>query len=127
MVEGLISPIFNKANYLDYVDSHHAAKYFGADFISDDERTQFSAWFAGVNDKLFNNREELLAYCMVNVFVLIQVGCVLGNLFMKFVKMSPFREAIKISSNCNKVFRTMFLKPDSVSIIARGGYGVVDR
>ena len=36
--------------------------------------------------------------------------------------MEPFRQAIKIPSICNKVFRTMFLKPDSVGIIPRGVY-----
>jgi len=41
--------------------------------------------------------------------------------------MNPFREAITISSICNKVFRTMFLKPDAVGIIPRAGYHIGDR
>jgi hypothetical protein len=36
------------------------------------------------------------------------------------VEMDPFRHPITISSICNKVFRTKFLKPDSVGIIPRG-------
>jgi len=36
--------------------------------------------------------------------------------------MDPFRQATIISSICNKVFRTMFLKPDTVGIIQREGY-----
>jgi len=40
----------------------------------------------------------------------------------KLVKMDPFLQAITITSIWNKVFRTMFLKPDSVGIIPRGGY-----
>jgi len=47
MIVGLISPIFNTANYLDFVGSHDAAKYYGAAFMLDDERAQFSAWYAG--------------------------------------------------------------------------------
>ena len=35
--------------------------------------------------------------------------------------MDPFRQAITISSICNKVFRKMFLKPDTVCIIPREG------
>jgi len=53
--------------------------------------------------------------------VLRMACCVFRNLFLKFVKMDPFRQAITMSSICNKVFRTMFLKPDSVGIIARRG------
>jgi len=43
------------------------------------------------------------------------------NLFLKLVKMDPFRQSITISSICNKVFRTMIHKPDTVGIIPRGG------
>ena len=69
--------------------------------------------------KLFSNKDELLVYCMDDVNVLRQACCALRNLFLKLVKMDPFREAITISSICNKVLRTMFLKPDAVGIIPR--------
>jgi len=36
--------------------------------------------------------------------------------------MEQFKEEITILSICNKVFRTMFLKPDAVGIIPRAGY-----
>ena len=41
--------------------------------------------------------------------------------------MDPFRQTITVSSICNEVFRTMFLKPDSVGIIPSGGYRMGDR
>ena len=41
--------------------------------------------------------------------------------------MDPFREAITISSICNKVFRTMFLKSDTVGIVPRAGYRMGNR
>jgi hypothetical protein len=41
--------------------------------------------------------------------------------------MDLFRQAITISSICNKVFRTMFLIPDTVGIIPRRGYRIRDR
>ena len=47
--------------------------------------------------------------------------------FFKLVKIDPFRQSITISSICNKVFRTMFLKPDTVGIVPRGGYHMGDR
>ena len=55
------SQFFNTAINLDYVGSLLEPKFYGADFMSGDERTQFSAWYEGVMDKCFNNREELLA------------------------------------------------------------------
>jgi hypothetical protein len=50
---------------------------------------------------------------MDDVNVLRQACCAFRNLFLKLVKMDPFRDAITISSICNKVFWTMFLKPDT--------------
>ena len=90
--------------------------------MSADERAQFMQWHEEQKGKLFSNKDELLAYCMDDVNVLRQACCAFRNLFLKLVKIDPFREAIKISSICNKVFRTMFLKPDAVGITRRAGY-----
>ena len=53
------------------------------------------------------------------VNVLRQACCAFRDLFLKLAKMDPFRQTITISSIYNKVFGTMFLKPDTVGIIAR--------
>jgi len=95
--------------------------------MSGDDRAQFSGCCAGVKDKIFNNREELLSYCMDDVNLLRLACRAYRNLFLKLVKIDPFRHAITISSIYNKVFRTMFLKPDSVGIIQRRGYRMGDR
>jgi len=97
------------------------------DYISGDDRAQFLEWHGGQNGKIFRNKEELLASFMDDVNVLIQACCAFRNLFLKLVKMDPFRQDITISSICNEVFRTMFLKPDTGSIIPRGGYRMGDR
>ena len=60
--KGYYPHFFNTANNLDYVGPHPEPKFCGADFMSGDERAQFSAWYEAVKDKIFNNREELLAY-----------------------------------------------------------------
>ena len=58
--------------------------------LSGDDRAKFSAWYAGVNDNDFNNREELLAYCMDDVIVLRPAYCAFGNLFLKLSRWTPF-------------------------------------
>ena len=94
--------------------------------LSGEERAQFLDWYEEQKDQIFHNKEELLAYCMDYVNILRQAFCAFRNLFLKLVKMDPFREAITISSICNKVFRIMFLKPNTVGIISRGGYRLRD-
>jgi G:T-mismatch repair DNA endonuclease (very short patch repair protein) len=94
--------------------------------MSADERAQFLEWHQGQEGKVFSNK-ELLAYCMDDVNVLRQACCAFRNLFLKLFKMDPFREAITISFICSKVFRTMFLKPDTLGIIPRAGYRLGDK
>jgi len=127
MKKGYYPHFFETANKLDYVGFHPEHKYYRADFISGDERTQFLAWCEGGKVKIFNNAEELLAYCMDDVSVLRQACCSFRKLYLKLVKMNPFRKAITMSSICSKVFRTMIPKPDSVGIIPRGGHRMGDR
>jgi len=58
---------------------------------------------------------------MDDVNILRQACCALRNLFLKIVKIDPFRQAITISSIYNMVSRTKFLKPESVGIFLRTG------
>jgi G:T-mismatch repair DNA endonuclease (very short patch repair protein) len=125
--KGYYPHFFNTASNLNYVSPYPEPEFYGADSMSVDERTQFLEWYEEQKVKLFSNKAELLAYCMDDVSVLRQACCSFRNLILKLVKMDPFREAITISSICNKVFRTMFLKPDTVGIILRAGYRMGDR
>jgi len=109
------------AENLDYVGPYPEPKFCGADYMSGDERARFLEWYEEQTDKTFCNKQELLAYCIYDVSVLRQAYCAFRNLFLKLVKMDPFCQAIAISSICNKVFRTMFLKPDTVGIFPRRG------
>jgi hypothetical protein len=95
--------------------------YYGAGLMSGDERAQVLEWYEQQKNKIFRNKEELLAYSMDDVNVLRQACCAFRTLFFKLVKMDPFRQAITISSIFNKVFRAMFLKPDTVGLIPRRG------
>jgi hypothetical protein len=118
-------PYFNTAENFDYVGSYPELEYYVADNVSGDERAQFLERHKEQKGKIFCNKAELEVYCMDGVNVLRQECCVFRNLFFKLVGMDPFREALTISSICNKVFRTMFLKEETVGTISRvGPYGI---
>jgi hypothetical protein len=100
---------FNTAENLDYVGHNPEPEYYWADYMSGDEQAQFLDWHKEQKGKTFRNKEELEAYCMDDVNVLRQASCAFRNLFLNLVGMDLFREALTLSSICNKVFRTMFL------------------
>jgi hypothetical protein len=118
--KGYYPHFFNTAENLDYVGSYPEPEYYGANYMSGDEQAQFMDWHKEQKGKIFRNKEELEAYCMDDVKVLRQACCALRNLFFKLCGMDRFREALTISSICNKVFRTMFLKEETVGIIPGG-------
>jgi hypothetical protein len=117
--KGYYPHIFNTASNLNYEGPYPEPLLNGADSTSVDERAQFLEWYEVQRGNLFRNKDELLAYCVDDGNVLRQACCAFRNVFFKLVKMDPFREAVAISSICNKVFRTKFLKPDTVRIIPR--------
>jgi hypothetical protein len=102
--KGYYPHFFNTAENLDYVGSYPEPKYYGADYMSDDERDPVLKWHKEQKGKIFRNIEELEAYCMDDVNVLRQACCAFINLFLKLVGMDPFRQALTISYICNNVF-----------------------
>jgi predicted ATP-binding protein involved in virulence len=91
MRERVLPALFNTANYLDYVGAYPELKYYEVDYLSSEERAQFSESYAEQKDKHYRNKEELLAYCLDNVNVLRQACCAFRSWFLKLVKMYPFR------------------------------------
>jgi len=57
---------------LDYVGPYPEPKFYGAEYMSGDERGQFLEWYEEQKDKIFCNKQELLAYCMDDINVLRQ-------------------------------------------------------
>jgi len=46
----------NMANNLDYVGRYPEPKFYGADYLSGDERAQFLEWYEKQKDKIFCNK-----------------------------------------------------------------------
>jgi hypothetical protein len=65
-----------------YVGSYPEPKYYGADYMSGDERAQFLKVHKGQKGKIFRNKEEIEAYCMDDVKVLRQTCCAFRNPFL---------------------------------------------
>jgi hypothetical protein len=125
--KGYYPHFFNTDQHLNYVGPVPQPRSYGVDFMSKEERSLFLEWHETVKFNIFDNKQELVSYCIDDVNVLRMACCSIGSLFLKLVKMDPFRQAITISSICNRVFRKIFLKADTVGIIPRAGYRLGDK
>jgi hypothetical protein len=63
---------FYAVSNLDYEAPYHEPSYYGADFLSDYEGSEFLAWLEEQKGNAFNNKAELLAYFMDDVNALRQ-------------------------------------------------------
>jgi hypothetical protein len=72
MQERFYPHFFNTDSNLNYVGVYPEPEFYGAEYMSADERAQFLEWHQKQEGKVFSNEEELLAYCMDDVNVLRQ-------------------------------------------------------
>ena len=76
----------------------------------------------------FDFQRELLSYCRSDVDILRRACLTFRQLFLEMTSgdghggIDPFQKCITIASACNLVFRTKFLRPDTIGIIPAQGY-----
>ena len=87
-------------------------------------RSEFESWYderVGEGYR-FVMRDELLKYCRSDVEILME-GCLkFRDEFVGLTTIDPFMDGITIASVCNLVYRTLFLKKDTIGIIPRNNY-----
>jgi len=71
---------------------------------------------------MFHNKQVLDVYCQYDVTVLRQACCVFRREFLQIGNIEVFLECLIIAPACNKLLRRNFLKPDTIGMIAKGGY-----
>jgi hypothetical protein len=75
---------------LNYVGPYPEPSYYGVDNMSNEEQVRFFARHDEQKDKVFDNKEELLSYCIDDVNVLRMACCSFRNLFFEIGKHGSF-------------------------------------
>ena len=109
---------------------HPPLSYYDPDSKSETDREALERWHAEVSLKPFVFDRELQAYCRNDVAVLLQGVLAFRAQFMEMTikdevaprGVDPFASNITIAGACNRVFRQLFLKPDTVGLIPSNGY-----
>jgi hypothetical protein len=84
--------------------------------MSDSERREFLEWYEVQKGMPFDNIRVLKSYCQNDVTVLRQACQLFRREFINTANIDVFQE-----SACNKVFRKLFLHPDTTGLIPTGG------
>ena len=118
LCKGYFPHLFNKEENQDYVGPIPPVPYYSPNMMKPEARESFLAWHKEQveSNYLFNFREEIIKYCRSDVDIL-------RNCCMKFREMlrdetdiDPFEKCLTIASYCHEVYRTKFLKKDTIAV-----------
>ena len=121
--KGYFPHLFNKReNQSLILDTLPDIQYYNPDGMKPEDRQTFLEWYDEHKDDGFNVQSELLGYCRSDVDILRRCSLKFRDDFMDVTNIDPFSQCITIASACNLVFRTNFLKAETIALIPHHGY-----
>ena len=126
LCKGYFPHFFNKDENQDYEGPIPCQDDYGVNYKKPAEREAFMSWHQEQvdNNYVFNFRHEILKYCRSDVDILAKC-CMLYREMLKEVTamgddetgIDPFDTSMTIASYCMKVYRTKFLKKDTIALL----------
>ena len=120
LCKGYFPHLFNKDENQDYVGPIPCQNDYGVNFMKPAERKAFIAWHQEQveNNYVFDFRKEIIKYCRSDVDIMAKCCLLYRELFRKETDIDPFDKALTIASYCHQVYRTNFLKKDTIGIFS---------
>ena len=125
LCKGYFPHYFNKDENQEYVGPIPCQDDYGANSMKPEAREKFLTWHQEQveNNYVFDFQKEILKYCRSDVDIM-QKSCNLyREMFMHVTDtthddtgLDPFDKAITIAAYCMQVYRTKFLKKDTIAL-----------
>ena len=118
LCKGYFPHAFNKEENQNYVGPIPCQNDYGVNFMKPGEREAFMAWHDEqvANNYRYDFREEIIKYCRSDVDILRKCCLLYREMFRKETDIDPFNKALTIASYCQEVYRTNFLKKDTIAV-----------
>ena len=120
LCKGYFPHLFNKDENQNYVGPIPCQDDYGVNFMKSAEREAFIAWHQEQveNNYVFDFRKEIIKYCRSDVEILAKCCLLYREMFKNETGIDPFDKALTIASYCHQVYRTNFLKEDTIAIFS---------
>ena len=118
LCKGYFPHAFNKDENQNYVGPIPCQNDYGVNFMKPGEREAFMAWHDEqvANNYRYDFRQEIIKYCRSDVDILRKCCLLYREMFRKETDIDPFNKALTIASYCQEVYRTNFLKKDTIAV-----------
>ena len=118
LCKGYFPHAFNKDENQNYVGPIPCQNDYGVNFMKPGERDAFIAWHDEqvANNYRYDFREEIIKYCRSDVDILRNCCLLYREMLRKESGIDPFNKSLTIASYCQEVYRTNFLKKDTIAI-----------
>ena len=118
LCKGYFPHMFNKDENQNYVGPIPCQNDYEVNFMKPGERDAFIAWHDEqvANNYWYDFREEIIKYCRSDVDILRKCCLLYREMFRKETDIDPFNKALTIASYCQEVYRTNFLKKDTIAV-----------
>ncbi|XP_078030208.1 uncharacterized protein LOC144458258 [Epinephelus lanceolatus] len=120
--KGFFPHRFSSENHLKYLGPYPEPEAYGIKQMSKEGKREYQAWYETVRHGTFNFEKEAIRYCQNDVDILGQACGIFRKGYIDETGVDPFSCAT-IASACMKVFRTNFLRPNTLAIQSPDDYG----
>ena len=119
LCKGYFPHFFNKEENQNYIGPIPDVDYYSPKTMKPEAREAFLAWYKEQveSNYVFNFREEIVKYCRLDVAILRECCMEFREMLRdKTDGIDPFGKCLTIASYCHEVYRTNFLKKDSIAV-----------
>ena len=118
LCKGYFPHAFNKDENQNYVGPIPCKNDYGVNFMKPEERDAFIAWHDEqvANNYRYDFRKEIIKYCRSDVDILRKCCLLYREMLREESDIDPFNKSLTVASYCQEVYRTNFLKKDTIAI-----------
>ena len=118
LCKGHFPHLFNKEENQNYVGPIPCQNDYGVNFMKPEERKAFQTWHKEQveSNYEFDFQKEIVKYCRSDVDILRKCCLLFREMLRKETGIDPFGRSLTIASYCHEVYRTNFLKEDTIAV-----------
>ena len=118
LCKGYFPHLFNKEENQSYVGPIPSSTYYSPNTMKPEVRKEFLTWHKEKEESnyVFNFRDEIVKYCRSDVDILRKCCMEFREMLRNITDIDPFDKCLTIASACHEVYRTNYLKKDTIAV-----------